>query len=247
MHDLGSPEEVVGRQRGSRPVCFFNSVVGVYSYTVYERCIKHSIHLMVCHFMTALNVPGLGQTKAKLHASSSGQQVVDEFDKGLDIDTSIEIEASADNAEAMHAAFDITFEAGNVVGKLMAFIAQLRSCGDDTHDYLKRIATSLGCLSWEIKLWICTCWGSLSDCFRTVLAIQKVCRASFFYDLLAHDFGCFRLLTSSVALLMVMKTYCPLQTERNGPTTYFLEQSGGSSNSHKIVWRYVSCSVFSTF
>ena len=247
MHDLGSPEEVVGRQRGSRPVCFFNSVVGVYSYTVYERCIKHSIHLMVCHFMTALNVPGLGRTKAKLHASSSGQQVVDEFDKGLDIDTSMEIEASADDAEAMHAAFDITFEAGNVVGKLMAFIAQLRSCGDDTRDYLKRIATSLGCLSWEIKLWICTCWGSLSDCFRTVLAIQKVCRASFFYDLLAHDFGCFRLLTSSVALLMVMKTYRPLQTERNGPTTYFLEQSGGSSNLHKIVWRYVSCSVFSTF
>jgi hypothetical protein len=152
MQDLGSPEEVVGCQRGSRPVCFFNSVVGVYSYTIYKRCIEHSIHLMVCHFVTALNVPSLGQMKAKLHASSLGQQVVDKFDEGLDIDTSMKIEASADNAEAMHMAFDIMFEAGDVVGKLMAFIAQLCSCGDNTHDYLMWIATSLGCPLWEIKL-----------------------------------------------------------------------------------------------
>jgi hypothetical protein len=130
---------------------------------------------MACHFVTALNVPGIGRTKAKIHAPSSAQQELDEFEENFDVDISLEVEALPDDAEAMHAAFDITFEAGDVVGKLMAFIAQLRSCSDDVREYLMQIATSLGCPSWEIKLWVRTRWGSLSDCFRTVLAIQKVC------------------------------------------------------------------------
>jgi hypothetical protein len=129
---------------------------------------------MACHFVTALNVPGIGRTKAKIHAPSSAQQELDEFEENFDVDISLEVEALPDDAEAMHAAFDITFEAGDVVGKLMAFIAQLRSCSDDVREYLMQIATSLGCPSWEIKLWVRTRWGSLSDCFRTVLAIQKV-------------------------------------------------------------------------
>jgi len=222
-------------QRRFEAGLFFCSVVGVYTDAIYYRCIEHSIHLMACHFVTALDVPGLGQTKAKLHASSSGQQGIDEFDESFDVDTSTEIEASADDAEAMHAAFNVTFEAGDVIGKLMAFIAQLQSCSDDTREYLKRIAISLDCPSWEIKLWIRTRWGSLSDCFHTVLAIQKVRSISLFYDSLHFDFGFSRLLTGSVALLMTMKTYHHLQMERNGPTTCFLDRSGTLSDSHKIV------------
>ena len=210
---------------------------------IYDRCIEHSIHLMACHFVTALNVPGLGRTKAKLHASSSGQQEIgDEFDESFDVDTSTEIEASADDAEAMHAAFDITFEAGDVVGKLMAFIAQLRSCSDDTREYLMRIASSLDCPPWGIKLWVHTRWGSLSDCFHTVLAIQKVCCVLLFYYSSHYDFGFSRLLTSSVTLLMTMKTYHRLQMERNGPTTYFLDQSGTlsvSRSGHRVFQKFV--------
>jgi hypothetical protein len=144
---------------------------------VYCRCIEHSIHLMACHFVTALNVPGIGRTKAKIHAPDSAQQEVNEFEESFDVDISMEVEASSDDAEAMLAAFDDTFEAGDVVGKLMAFIAQLRACSDDVREYLSQLSTSLGCPSWEIKLWVRTRWGSLSDCFRTVLAIQKVCGA----------------------------------------------------------------------
>jgi hypothetical protein len=131
---------------------------------------------MACHFITALNVPGLGRTKARLRASSSAQEELGEFDESLNIDISMEIEASADDVDTMRTAYDVTFEAGDVVGKLMAFIAQIRSCSYDTREYLMQIAVSLGCPSWEIKLWVRTRWGSLSDCFRTVLAIQKVCQ-----------------------------------------------------------------------
>jgi len=57
----------------------------------------------------------------------------------------------------------------------MAFIVQLRLCGEDTHDYLKQLAAAQGCPSWDIKLWVHTRWSSLSDCFHVVLALQKVC------------------------------------------------------------------------
>jgi hypothetical protein len=131
---------------------------------------------MACHFITALNVPGLGWTNTKLCASSSVEEELDEFDERLNVDISMETEASADNVDTMHAAYDVTFEAGDVVGKLMAFIAQICSYSNDTQQYLMQIAVSLGCPSWKIKLWVHTHWGSLSDCFHTVLAIQKVCQ-----------------------------------------------------------------------
>lgn len=208
---------------------------------------------MACHFVTALNVPGIGRTKAKIHgsdsaAATSAQQELDaEFERSFDVDVSMEVEASPDDAEEMHAAFDTTFEAGDVVGKLLAFIAQLRACSNDVQEYLLQIATSLGCPSWEIKLWVRTRWGSLSDCFRTVLAIQKVCSILLFHGLsmaaLSHaNFGCPRGLTVSAASLTMKRSYHPSPTTRNGPTICFLDRSGTSSGLLTIAWRYDSCS-----
>jgi hypothetical protein len=185
---------------------------------------------MACHFVTALNVPGIGRTKAKIHAA---QQEPNEFEESFDVDISMEVEASPDDAEAMQAVFDVTFEVGDVVGKLLAFIAQLRACSDDVREYLLQIATSLGCPSWEIKLWVRTRWGSLSDCFRTVLAIQKVCSTLLFRDL-CDNFECSRGLTVSAALLTKKKTYHPLSMTRNGPITCYLDRSGTSSGSRMI-------------
>ncbi|KAN0105155.1 hypothetical protein V8E52_011317 [Russula decolorans] len=119
---------------------------------------------MACHFVTALNVPGIGRTKKKIHAPGSAQQdLADEFEESFDVDISIDVEALPNDAEAMHAAFDISFEPGDVVGKLLAFIAQVRACSDDVREYLLQIATSLGCPSWEIKLWGIDCFCHLAD------------------------------------------------------------------------------------
>ena len=137
----------------------------------------------------------------------SAQQELNEFEESFDIDISIEVEALPDDAKAMHAAFDISFEPGDIVGKLLAFIAQLYACSDDVQEYLLQIATSLSCLLWKIKLWVHICWGSLSDCFCTVLTIQKV-HSILLFSKLSHDrFG--RELTISAALLMKKKTYHP--------------------------------------
>lgn len=68
----------------------------------------------------------------------------------------------------------MTFDAGDVTGKLMAFIAQLHCSNEGTWEYLAQICTSLSCTSLEIKLRVRSRWGSLSNCFETVLVLQKV-------------------------------------------------------------------------
>lgn len=152
-----------------------------------RRCIEHTIHLMASHFVAALGIKGLGKTKKKLHGGSSGtdrptetyetassDEDCDEFDEEFDVDMNMDIEASAEDTEAMREALLTTFDAGDVIGKLMAFIAQLRCSNEGTRDYLAQICASLGCASLEIKLWVKTRWGSLSNCFETVLVLQKV-------------------------------------------------------------------------
>ena len=137
------------------------------------------MHLMACHFIKALNIPSLAHVKQNLHRREAAVEEADQVsdlddDEELDIDTSMEVEASADDAEALYEASMTDFEPGDVVGKMMAFIAQLRSCGEDTRDYLKKLGDILGCPQLEIKLWIRTRWGSLSDCFHVTLTLQKV-------------------------------------------------------------------------
>ena len=131
------------------------------------------MHLGACRFVVALNIPAVQKAKQQVHGEE-----IDEYDEDLDVDTCLEVEASADDVEAIQAASVTDFDAGDVVGKLMAFISQQRLCGEDTCNYLKELAVGNGCPPWEIKLWVRSRWGSLSDCFRTVLAIRKV-RVSF--------------------------------------------------------------------
>ena len=137
------------------------------------------MHLMACHFIKALNIPSLARVKQNLHGKGKEAEVEeaeasDSNNDEMDVDTNMKVEASADDAEALREAAMTDFEPGDIVGKMMAFIAQLRDCGQDTRDYLKRLGDILGCSPLEIKLWIRTRWGSLSDCFCVTLALQKV-------------------------------------------------------------------------
>ena len=95
-------------------------------------------------------------------------------DEDLDIDTCMDMEASNTDTEAIQSLEITDFVVGDVVGKIMAFIAQIHAYTEDTHDYLLHLAISHGCPKWEIKLWVCTCWGSLSNCFCVVLGQHKV-------------------------------------------------------------------------
>ena len=53
-----------------------------------------------------------------------------ENEEDFDINTNMEVEALGDDEDATREASITEFDVGDVVGKLMAFIAQLRSCSE---------------------------------------------------------------------------------------------------------------------
>jgi hypothetical protein len=93
---------------------------------------------MACHFICALGILALNKTKKWLHVQSINDaeeedvEMQDEYDENFDIEVSMDVEATEDNGKAVLAALVTDFEAGDVVSKLMAFVAQIHSCAKDT-------------------------------------------------------------------------------------------------------------------
>ena len=85
--------------------------------------------------------------------SKTKQQIIED---NFDVDVSMDIEASTNDAEAIQMLIVIDFDPGDVIGKLMAFISQLQQCSEDTRDYLEHLAISYGCPPLEIKIWVHT-------------------------------------------------------------------------------------------
>ena len=135
---------------------------------------------MASHFVSALNISSLQKSQKNIHGDDIDEDAgIDdhkdlENEEDFNINTNMEVEALGDDEDATWEAPITEFDAGDIVGKLMAFIAQLRSCSEGVQDYLTNLSISNGCVAWHIKLWVQTRWVSLSDCFRTVLAIWKV-------------------------------------------------------------------------
>ena len=142
------------------------------------RCIEHTIHIMAAHFIKKLNIQSLQSTKhTLLHNNSTLQSrdnLDDEYGRDFNVKTYMEAEASPANADDILEAYSTNFVASDAVGKLMAFISQIQASSEVTWDYLHELCHSNNCPTWEIKLWICTCWGPLSDCFHVVLGVQWV-------------------------------------------------------------------------
>lgn len=138
---------------------------------------------MATHFIAALKIPSLLMTKEELRKGQNSTVAIDNNDAmddsnddedENDVDTSMDVEATGHEAAAKDTS-TTSFRPGDVVGKIMAFISQLRSSGENVRDYLKKICISRGCPPLEIKVWVRTRWGSLSDCFRVILSQRKVC------------------------------------------------------------------------
>ena len=136
---------------------------------------------MPTHFIKALGISSHSQTLQKIQKSVLGENLVDadhdvepneEYNEDLDIDTRMEAEAFSDEAEALLASTNTDFDAGDIIGKLMAFINQVRMSSEGTRDYLKELCVSNSLPPLELKLWCRTRWGSLSDCLRVVLEVR---------------------------------------------------------------------------
>jgi len=75
-------------------------------------------------------------------------------DNDRDIDVSTAIEADADDPEAMAAITIVDFDPGDTLGKLMAFVNQLRMSSELVREYLFRTCVMQNVKPIELLLWI---------------------------------------------------------------------------------------------
>ena len=147
------------------------------------------MHRAAFHFIKALGVPSrvTGKRKRSRKEAEIGDdenddgtedddtaKVGDEEDDA-DIDISTDIDASANDAEAMAETQIVDFEPGDTLGKLLAFVNQVRVSSEDVRDYLAHACVMHNIKSIELRLWVRSRWGSLSHCLSATLEVQKVC------------------------------------------------------------------------
>lgn len=121
------------------------------------------------HFILALQIPSLMQTQWHIHQSDSN---TDDATFDCDIDTSLETEANVNDANAINTSMDFT--PGDIVGKLLAFIAEVNGGGEQALEYLLELCRTNGCSVLQVKTWVQTRWGSMSNCFDRMLEIRKI-------------------------------------------------------------------------
>jgi hypothetical protein len=152
------------------------------------------MHRAAYHFIRELNVPLMRKghkskscTKDRAEAEdanvpkSENNEVDDNDAEGdlmgddnPDVDVSMDIDASANNTEAMMGTTIVDFNTGDTLGKLLAFINQVCMSSEGVRQYLTEMCIMHHIKPIELYLWVCTCWGSLSNCLKSALQIQKV-------------------------------------------------------------------------
>jgi hypothetical protein len=111
------------------------------------------MHCAAFHFIKALGVPSRVTRTGKRKCSGDGAEDDEgkndegKKDKGKnekgkkDVDITMDVDASADDAESM--ALVVDFEPGDTVGKLLAFVNQVRMSSEGVREYLAHSWRSL--------------------------------------------------------------------------------------------------------
>lgn len=165
------------------------------------------MHRAAYHFIKALHIPSLTKKNRSLQAVDDSDSEGED-----DIDVSVEIEASSDDVAAMALTTDTNFEPGDVLGKLLAFVNQVRMSSEGVRAYLDHVCAVHQLKAIKLQLWVRTRWGSMSHCLETTLAIQKVSyylTLSTMRSLTLHTMIILRQLTIFVLRLIVTKIYRP--------------------------------------
>ena len=145
------------------------------------------MHRAAFHFIKALGVPSRVTRTGKRKHSRKGAEdddidgeddnadsTSDEETGDADIDVSMDIDASVDNAEGMAETLVVDFEPGDTVGKLLAFVNQVRMSSEGVRDYLAHSCRMHNIKVIELRLWVRSRWGSLTHCLSATLEVQKV-------------------------------------------------------------------------
>ncbi len=153
----------------------FVNVLAIPAHYHSSRCIDHSMHLAAYHFIKALGISSLIRKRQQRKQGTEDDEEAgeEEEEDEADVDVSMDIEASADDAEAMANTLVVNFEVGDTLGKLLAFVNQVQMSSEGICEYLAECCCLQGIKPIEILLWVRSRWGSLSNCLRTVLVVQK--------------------------------------------------------------------------
>jgi hypothetical protein len=137
-----------------------------------------------------------------------------------DIDRSMDVDASADDVEAMAETLTVDFEPGDTVGKLLAFVNQVRVSSEDVREYLAHSCRMHNIKPIELRLWVRSRWGSLTHCLSATLEVQKVRSLFYFFNpapLAEYQHLYYRRLTIFVSPQIVTTT-SHLSKTNHGPT-----------------------------
>jgi hypothetical protein len=138
------------------------------------------MHRAAYHFIKTLHIPSFTKTKRTLQAEKENEDQPEDSDNGDDdIDMSTDIEASSDDVAAMASTAMTNFEPGDVLGKLLAFVNQVRMSSEGVRAYLEHVCAVHQLKPIKLRLWVRTRWGSMSHCLELTLAIQKVSSSSY--------------------------------------------------------------------
>jgi hypothetical protein len=98
------------------------------------------MHRAAYHFIKTLHIPSFTKTKGTLQAvAEEGNDDSEDLDDEDDIDISTQIEASSDDVAAMASTTATDFEPGDVLGKLLAFVNQVRMSSEGVRAYLDHV------------------------------------------------------------------------------------------------------------
>jgi hypothetical protein len=129
------------------------------------------MHRAAYNFIKTLHIPSLTISKSTLQEKKNDDELGGDDN---DIDISTKIEASSDDVAAMASTTTTDFEPGDVLGKLLAFVNQVRMSSEGVRVYLDHACTVQQLKPIKLCLWVRTRWGSMSHCLESTLAIQKV-------------------------------------------------------------------------
>ena len=133
------------------------------------------MHRTTYHFIKTLHIPSFTKKTRTLQAAEEENDDQPEADnEDDDIDMSNDIEASSNDVAAMASTALTDFEPGDVLGKVLAFVNQVRMSSEGVCAYLEHVCAVNQLKPTKLRLWVRTRWGSMRQCLESTLAIQKV-------------------------------------------------------------------------
>lgn len=122
---------------------------------------------MCGHFLKAIGITGSVATNQTLHGSGD--------EDSFDVEVSMDIEPSPDDVDAVLDTLDTDITPDTkALSKFLALLNQVRMSSTVTRDYLKQLCVMNNVPARELKQWVRTRWGSMTDCLECVLPMAPV-------------------------------------------------------------------------